>query len=171
MTGKIEWLKKDKKSEFVAESRRFGTTRPPPDPGTLGEVKTSGVSYRDWYEGAERIGVKEPRCVIFLCRELDAASTWKQRATVAHELGHVAVTPEVFARRNAPHDEWANEASADWFACRWGFRADLGCLSRERDFVHHGPWTGQIVETDIGRGTQAFRLTRNFVFHETASGS
>jgi len=39
-------------------------------------------------------------------------------AIVAHEFGYACTRQEDIERRNAPSDEWASEAAADWYAYR-----------------------------------------------------
>lgn len=116
------------------------------EPGTLGEVKRvdgGAAQYEDWSQhGSYFVSTtgyfsEEPHCVLWLSDELDTAPEWKRRAIIAHELGHVAMTPEAIERRNAPSDERASESAADWFACRCGFRRDLGRYAREGRSLGH----------------------------------
>ena len=82
--------------------------------------------------------------------------------TIAHEFGHVCTTEKDLARRKAPSDEWASEATADWYVYKWGY----GNISRKihmkypRDLRHHGAMLGQTF-TDNGT---TYRLSRNFVY-------
>ena len=82
--------------------------------------------------------------------------------TIAHEFGHVCTTKKDLARRKAPSDEWASEATADWYVYKWGY----GNISRKtnvkhpRHFWHHGATPGQTLEVN----DVAYRLSRNFVY-------
>ena len=82
--------------------------------------------------------------------------------TIAHEFGHVCTTEKDLARRNAPSNEWASEATADWYVYKWGF----GSISRKRNvkyprhLLHHGAMPGETL-TDNGI---TYRLSRNFVY-------
>ena len=82
--------------------------------------------------------------------------------TIAHEFGHVCTTEKDLARRNAPSNEWASEATADWYVYKWGF----GSISRKRNVKyprhlwHHGAMPGQTLEVN----DVVYRLSRNFVY-------
>ncbi len=82
--------------------------------------------------------------------------------TIAHEFGHVCTTKKDLARRKAPSDEWASEATADWYVYKWGF----GSISRKRNVKyprhlwHHGAMPGQTLEVN----DVTYRLSRNFVY-------
>ena len=82
--------------------------------------------------------------------------------TIAHEFGHVCTTEKDLARRKAPSDEWASEATADWYVYKWGY----GNISRKtngkypRHLWHHGAMPGQTLEVN----DVAYRLSRNFVY-------
>ncbi len=82
--------------------------------------------------------------------------------TIAHEFGHVCTTKKDLARRKAPSDEWASEATADWYVYKWGY----GNIARKmnarypRHLSHHGAMPGETL-TDNGI---TYRLSRNFVY-------
>ena len=82
--------------------------------------------------------------------------------TIAHEFGHVCTTEKDLARRKAPFEEWASEATADWYVYKWGY----GNISRKenvknpRHFWHHGAMPGQTLEVN----DVVYRLSRNFVY-------
>ncbi|WP_439628899.1 ImmA/IrrE family metallo-endopeptidase [Gemmata sp.] len=85
------------------------------------------------------------------------------RATLAHELGHACCVLEDVERTNAPNDEWAEEAAADWYAYKWGFGPLIGRMRRRRDWLHHGANPGGFVEEMVSPGRWVrYRLSRRF---------
>jgi len=96
-----------------------------------------------------------------LSRLLIKRAAWKQRATIAHELGHVAATEGYLRRRGYDYlsDEWRSELSADWFAdCRWGFSDEIRRDYKHRQFVHHlaGPCT------EFGENGILYRINEDY---------
>lgn len=87
------------------------------------------------------------------------------RALVAHELGHVATREEDIKRRGGPCEEWASEATADWYVYRWGYGREQHRTNTRhpRDFAHHGGQPGEHVEI-YG---QAGRISRALVWVQT----
>ena len=86
--------------------------------------------------------------------------------TIAHEFGHVCTTEKDLARRNAPSDEWASEATADWYVYKWGYgrRSRKINVKYPRHLLHHGAMPGGTL-TDNGI---TYRLTRNFVYRNSS---
>lgn len=89
-----------------------------------------------------------------LLREDDSFSI----ATVAHELGHACTREDDFWKRDGLDAEWASELCADMYAYKWGFGREIARSRKERDFMHHGPPPGTVVECNGSR----FRVTRAF---------
>ena len=103
------------------------------------------------------------KSIVKFNRRLNDEPVGFPRAVVAHEIGHVATEAEDLLRRNAPEAEWAHEATADWYASKWGFRDDLErSMWPTRDFGHHGPSPGETITY----GDVVYRVTQDFVFEE-----
>jgi tetratricopeptide (TPR) repeat protein len=84
---------------------------------------------------------------------------------LAHEFGHVCTTKNDLKRRKCPDDEWARESSADWYACKWGYRKIIRKLQNTRyKFTHHGCPLGKQVESIKGDYKYTFTVSRNFVY-------
>ena len=119
--------------------------------GTTGQVvRNDGV--RPWAEFA-KVSVR-----------IDESIKDKEHllVVIAHEFGHVCTTESDMLRRCAPVEEYASEASADWYAYKWGY----GGISRKinvkypRDLLHHSCLPGGTCEEN----SIEYRLTRNFVY-------
>jgi hypothetical protein len=86
-------------------------------------------------------------------------------AILAHELGHACTVVEDREAREAPSDEWASEATADWYAVRrWDFGTEMEVRREGRDRLHHGPWPGETVEA--GKEKVKFILGEDYVFRK-----
>ncbi len=82
-------------------------------------------------------------------------------ANIAHELGHVCVREEDRKRRLktiTKNSEWAEEMSADYYALTWGYRKEIELSRKGRDFGHHGPLPGTIVD--------GYLVTKNMFFRK-----
>jgi hypothetical protein len=82
-------------------------------------------------------------------------------ALAAHEFGHACTRQDDLRRRNAPSDEWASEAAADWYAYRWGFGELIRRARKLTNWGHHGAEPRRT----IWLGDEAYRVSRNFVYH------
>ena len=103
---------------------------------------------------------------VLLPRSLASEPTWLQCATIAHELGHVALRRIDEIRRSTVDDrwftyEWTLELVADWYAYGWGFGRDIRRHGPRRDVQHHFIAPGSELTFESGG---RFRLTRRFVF-------
>jgi hypothetical protein len=150
-------IRERRPDDFARIRRRLSIVKLLPkkaeDSVTLAEVK--GCHYHHYSEVEE-----VPPCQLWLSRRLLDEDDVIQRAIVAHELGHVATTFEVFERRQSPDEEWGSELSADWFAWKWGFGRELRRLEKTRDWVHHAVGPGKTIENMFGK----YLVTRNLVF-------
>ena len=131
------------------------------DIGTRGQVVRvdAEVSSEAFFAGAFDDNQFE-KVIVFIDETVkDSKSMF---VTIAHEFGHVCTTEKDLARRKAPFEEWASEATADWYVYKWGY----GNISRKenvkhpRHFWHHGATPGQTLEVN----DVAYRLSRNFVY-------
>ena len=131
------------------------------DIGTRGQVVEvdAEVSSEAFFAGAFDDNQFE-KVIVFIDETVkDSESMF---VTIAHEFGHVCTTEKDLARRKAPSDEWASEATADWYVYKWGY----GNISRKenvkhpRHLLHHGAMPGETL-TDNGT---TYRLSRNFVY-------
>jgi len=135
------------------------------DLGTMGQVVEvdAEVSSEAFFAGAfddNQVEDVFKKVIVFIDETVkDSESMF---VTIAHEFGHVCTTEKDLARRNAPSNEWASEATADWYVYKWGF----GSISRKmnvkypRRLSHHGAMPGETL-TDNGI---TYRLSRNFVY-------
>lgn len=129
--------------------------------GTLGEWRAdrprSGVPSTWGY------GVGETPGVLLVDPALEADAL---RAVIAHELGHACtVMEDLDGRGTDVFEEWRSEATADWYAYRWGFGPVIDRTRAGRDWTHHGPEPGteMVVEVEDGDPVRV-RLTPSFVF-------
>lgn len=76
-------------------------------------------------------------------------------ALVAHELGHAITTFFDLQMRGDAEDEWASELTADWYAYRWGFCAEIEAHRPTRDWRHHGVPPGGAYEVHLQEGKVA----------------
>ena len=135
------------------------------DLGTMGQVVEvdAEVSSEAFFAGAfddNQVEDVFKKVIVFIDETVkDSESMF---VTIAHEFGHVCTTEKDLARRKAPSDEWASEATADWYVYKWGF----GSISRKRNVKyprhlwHHGAMPGQTLEVN----DVTYRLSRNFVY-------
>lgn len=137
------------------------------DTGTRGQViklGTDSSKRKDW--GKKLVSDKDRNEGVFekviVCIDETIKDSESMFVTIAHEFGHVCTTELDLSRRNAPSDEWASEASADWYIYKWGYGKSFRKVYKKnpRDLLHHGVMPGQIV-TENGA---TYRLSRNFVY-------
>ena len=83
---------------------------------------------------------------------------------ISHEFGHVCTTKNDLSRRGGPLEEWAHEAAADWYVCKWGYRYLYKKFRKDLKMGHHGAMAGETITIGIGSGSQEYYLTKNFVY-------
>ena len=137
--------------------------------GTLGEWL--GKTFEAFYQDAEfltlpveiRLRWDDWATGTVELLEATQAGAHDLSAIAAHEFGHACTRQEDIERRNAPSDEWASEAAADWYAYRWGFGRRIRRDRKLTDWVHHGVSPGG----KIGDFGKTYKVSRNFVYHST----
>jgi hypothetical protein len=77
----------------------------------------------------------------------------------AHEFGHACTRQIDIERTNAPDEEWASEAAADWYAAKWGFGKERGSYRRWDVFGHHGAKPRGKIKDEHG---QWWKMSRQF---------
>lgn len=103
-------------------------------------------------------------CDVLLTRRLQNEQIWYQRATITHELGHVATRKEDIQRRGTEELEWALELTADWYAYRWGFGQDIRRVLPLRDEMHHLCGPGSL----FAEANLVIKISRNHVVNEAS---
>lgn len=83
---------------------------------------------------------------------------------MAHEFGHVCTTEKDLDRRASPFIEWAYEAAADWYLCKWGYRGLYKKYRKGCRIGHHGAISEDEVNFESLDKSYTFYLSKNFVY-------
>ena len=157
--------------DFARLKDRIEMIRPQPEAksagGTMGQW--FGKTFESVYHGAKNSCLTQEilrqwdECAhgILEIREVGCVTEDVFAANLAHELGHACTMLADIERRQSPSGVWGSEATADWYAFKWGFGKLIRITAKDRAPGHHGPLPGEtIVE-----GAHTYSLSRNSVFH------
>lgn len=111
-----------------------------------------------------RLDQKRAPGVIKIAAEVRASQLL---CVLAHELGHAATRSEDLELRGDLPDELRSEATADWYAYKWGFGPDIERWEKSRDWRHHGPRPGETYTETLGAKDYNYTLDEDFVGHLT----